>query len=140
MTDDCLPIVVRPYEKSDTGLLFATYYETLNRERTLPFSLGEIRKAASRVFDSHFLSNKTVILAAVNPEDYDQIFGWIAVGHKRDRVHFLYVREPYRGQGIAPRLLVAAMIDTSAPIVATCWTKACETAPVIYRPRRLWRR
>jgi GNAT superfamily N-acetyltransferase len=50
----------------------------------------------------HLLS-KSDVWVACNPDDSDQIFGWIAV--EDGRMHYMYVKDVYRGQGIAKELL-----------------------------------
>lgn len=52
---------------------------------------------------------------ATPPDDLDLIIGW-ACG-EAPVVHFVYVKPPYRGQGVA-RALVGAILSPNAPVVA----------------------
>ena len=54
-------------------------------------------------------------LVAVPPDDNDLISGW-GCG-ERPVIHFVYVKPPYRGQGVA-RALVGALLSPKAEVVA----------------------
>lgn len=49
-----------------------------------------------------------VILAAYDPADVEQIFGWVAFEREPKRCHYLYVKAAFRGLGIARALYEAA--------------------------------
>lgn len=73
------------------------------------------------VNDIYFFEHKMIIqylmdtsdfLVAVNPEDPDQIYGYICYEHIKDEIpviHYIYVKYTYRKLGIAKQLLTKAV-------------------------------
>jgi hypothetical protein len=58
----------------------------------------------------------------VNEDDEDQIFAWSCAD--RDVTHFVFVKRPFRGEGLSKRLFDSGIV--------THWTRACEDMQHIY--------
>jgi len=79
-------------------------------------------------------------IVACNTHDDDQIFGWMCAEIMAPKpgqnpipvIHYLFVKRPFRGWGIARQL--AEGFD--APIVVTHWTKTSEAfgPALLYKP------
>lgn len=102
----------------------------------------------------YFLSEKKVIdkliletdvLIACNPESEDQIFGYVVADNSIKDVtllHYVYVKQPYRGLGFAVKLIENALPPTASRdhvIVASHMTRAfneylTKKLGVIYNP------
>lgn len=65
------------------------------------------------------------VLGAYNPDDGDQFYGFL-VRQRRSPpiVHYLYVKKPFRRNGIAKILMTAADIPTGRPFIYTFKTPA----------------
>lgn len=65
------------------------------------------------------LGDSTIIVAC-NPDDQDQIYGYLAYKTLDDVfvLHYIYVKYPYRKLGIAKKML-DTVTDLSKPMVAT---------------------
>jgi len=62
---------------------------------------------------------------AVNENDLDQIFGWACVD--KDCLHFVYIKQPYRGFGLTKMLI-------GERTIVSHWSKGCEDLNLIYKP------
>jgi hypothetical protein len=49
------------------------------------------------------------VTIACNPQDPDQIYGWLCWGDDPQTVHYVYVKHPYRKFGVAKSLLADAL-------------------------------
>jgi GNAT superfamily N-acetyltransferase len=63
----------------------------------------------------HYKERGADFIVATPPDDKDLIIGW-GCGEK-PVVHFVYVKPPYRGQGVA-RVIVAALLKSPADLIA----------------------
>lgn len=60
---------------------------------------------------------------AVDPEDSTLILGWIWYAHPHF-LHYIYIREPFRGEGLALQLL--SPLATQSKIFCSHWTRDFE--------------
>lgn len=82
------------------------------------------------------------VLVAANPKFKGtriDLYGWIAheKGRRRPLVHYIYVKDPYRGQGIARKLFAAAGIDPEQEFLYTCKTGVVTKLKDVI-PRARW--
>lgn len=88
--------------------------------------------AYSRQFDRILAAPANFCLVAVNPEDQDQIFGFVvaskplvSTGYRKEdsgtwpAVHYVFVKEAFRGLGIGKQLLFAAGVVENQPFYFT---------------------
>jgi len=102
---DELPIVIRPMQPGDVPLVLNSW---LKSYRDCPASWGTSN-------DAYFRTQKAVIsklmtrcnvAIASDPQDDDQIFGWLAWEDSKDDivVHYIYVKSLFQRMGVARRL------------------------------------
>jgi GNAT superfamily N-acetyltransferase len=56
------------------------------------------------------------VLLAVNPEDTEQIYGWMCASHPNEEaviLHYCFVKQPFRHLGISKELLKASLKEKS---------------------------
>ena len=103
MTDQ---IAIREFDPHDMGLIYQSWlrsYRFSDFARAIRVSIyfSEHR----HVVDS--LVNTAKIVCAVNPEDPTHIYGWACMdlSGQLPIVHYVFIKPPYRGFGIAKLLL-----------------------------------
>lgn len=74
-------------------------------------------------------------LIAANPEDEEQILGWICTEHETV-MHYIYVKEPFRHLGIAAGLIQTALDLVETNIYYTHYDKSVRVLipGAIYNP------
>lgn len=80
------------------------------------------------------LEDSRCVMAA-NPLDPEHVFGWACAG--AGILHYAYVKQEYRRQRIARRLLAHLGLGGDAPLRCTHWTDACRWARVDFAPEEL---
>jgi GNAT superfamily N-acetyltransferase len=96
-----LPHVVRPYKSiSDESFLYATWIKSYHVPRCpAPFYLRGQREVINNILKDP----NTNVLVAADQETQELIYGYIVTN--ANNVHYVYVKGPYRGNGIATSLL-----------------------------------
>lgn len=102
---DELPIVIRPMQPGDVSLVLNSW---LKSYRDCPASWGttnDVYFRAQKAVISKLLSRCNVAIAS-DPQDDDQIFGWLAWEETKDDivVHYIYVKSLFQRMGVARRL------------------------------------
>lgn len=124
MTD--LAIRIRPFRESDAGTVATDWLKSFHLSHyagPIPMDLywPTYRTAINRLM----WSTRVTILMACSPDDDSQTFGWITAERKiQPIVHFLYVKQVFRHQGIAKMLMAAADIPTGLTFIYTFKTPA----------------
>ena len=78
----------------------------------------------------------TRLIVACSPDDEHQIFGWVCgeVQMRRALLHYVWVKAPYRRQGVAS-LLVSQLVDGTKPVAVSHSSdqanKIVRTAPEV---------
>jgi GNAT superfamily N-acetyltransferase len=62
---------------------------------------------------------------ACDPDDENYILAWACVGE--GQIHFIYVKHPLRGAGVATRLLGKLLGKPEGAIPCTHWTRHAES-------------
>ncbi|MCP4591667.1 MAG: hypothetical protein GY842_13080 [bacterium] len=95
---------------------------------------------AQHAMISKLLDQPSVItLVAVNPDNHDQIAGYIVAEPERRVLHWLYTRGRYRKARVASQLLQEAFGDPSEPVEVTGithrlrWFQRWRLVPRTYR-------
>lgn len=100
-----LDIAIRFYNRAiDEDFVYSTYLKSYAQSiscRAIPLDL--YNAGARRRLD-RLLNSDTNILIAHPPETPEMIYGWLALRDEQV-VHYIYVKRPYRQQGIAKALL-----------------------------------
>lgn len=101
-------VVVSPIAPSELPLVFNSwlkFYRKCDYARGIPDSVFYAEE--HRVIEALLAREGTVVVAARNSEDLDQIFGY-AVYEVKPRctvLHWVYVKHPFRNLGIGKQLL-----------------------------------
>jgi GNAT superfamily N-acetyltransferase len=90
-------------------------------------SLEDFQKHSGKSFDFvkernriNSLASHAIVLAAVDPDDHDEIYGWVAYEFVPEpTVHYAYVKAAMRRLGVARALLRCALPDGKAISTAT---------------------
>lgn len=74
------------------------------------------------------LASGAKVRLAVNPEDTNQIFGWICYENVDGipLIHWVYTKSIYRRRGLAKALLKDVGVDFKTPILATTSSYICD--------------
>ena len=118
--DDILTAIVRPAGKGDWGFVIDSWTRSLSasRHRVRPtFS----RRITDRIYALR--RRKASFSVAVDPEHTDQILGWACAEHPI--LHYVFVKELYREQGIG-LFLLADLQFTKSPILCSEWTSYAD--------------
>ena len=120
-----MPIALRPATEADLPFIVSTWLESYIRSpatRRIPkqLFLGGHRRVVDR------LVAKRGVIVAHDPGDETVLYGWICWEWVPDAIHYLYVKETRRNQGVAHALIKAAVLD--GPLLVTHWTPACKRA------------
>lgn len=106
-----LPLTFRPAYEEDLNLVFSSWMQSVAFVDRFGKRQGidhETYKRGHRDLIVKILQSSTITVAA-NPEDLWQVLGYVVaqVDKELDSVtfHYCYVKGPYRGNGIATRLL-----------------------------------
>lgn len=147
-----LALNVRPQRAGDVAFVMATWLEQYASSAP---STKHINRAtffgAHRPIIEGLIGTETAppkpgvrVLVAVDPKDDDVIYGWLATERMFDgasRVHFAYVKMPFRKAGVLTRLLAAAEVDMENSTL-THWTYSCSEMSrnhsLSYNPYLLW--
>lgn len=98
---------VRPYDVSDKAFIMSTFLRGLYYGDSW---FSQIDKSSfmnnyKHVVESLIDTGNTVVLVACLKDEPSVILGYSILGNELNRVHFVYVKKPWRNQGIATRLL-----------------------------------
>lgn len=113
-----LDVIIRDPVRSDQQYIASTWYRSALGHKRAAHRRRKINALIDRVLDHE----DTQILVAAAIDDPERIIGWLAYATTPIMriVHYAYVREGWREQGIARRLVVAAWPDGRARMVLTC--------------------
>lgn len=108
-------LAFRPFQPSDTAFLYAAWigsYEKSPWAGVLPqHAAYTIHKATI----AQLFARGMAVSMAVNPDDHDQIIGFIAYEPGRlnesSLLHFVFVKDLFRRSGVAIQLLAFANFD-----------------------------
>jgi GNAT superfamily N-acetyltransferase len=129
-----MQIAFRPYNPAtDLQFLFKAWissYEKSPWAGTLPQHLSySVHKATINQLIARGIS----VTMAVNPEDPDQILGFVAA--EPGLLHYIFVKDLFRRQGVASKLMASANFDRSQPLLHTFRTPdARYLGKLIHRP------
>jgi hypothetical protein len=124
----------RPYAPAtDLPFLFKAWissYEKSPWAGTIPSHLGyDIHKATIH----QLLLRGMKVTMAVNPDDDQQILGFLA--HEPGLLHYVFVKDLFRRQGVATKLLADANFDRTQPLLTSFRTPdAGYLGKLVHRP------
>lgn len=119
MSDEQIPLIIRPMQPGDVPLVLNSW---LKSYRDCPATWGtanDVYFRTQKAVISKLLSRCNVAIAC-DPDDAEQIFGWLAWedGEKDIVVHYIYVKSLFQRMGVASRLWESAA-PGSREVVAT---------------------
>lgn len=116
---------LRPYRASDSNFIQnswgASYYK--GAEFVTFLSPREFNAQHRLVREEILKSPHTVIIVACGKEDEDLILGWILMQKPKGKgviLHYLYVKEAFKGEGVSEELLKLARLQK--PVLVTHMT------------------
>jgi GNAT superfamily N-acetyltransferase len=125
---------LRPYHAAtDLNFVFKAWISSYERSPwagTIPAHLTyDIHKATI----IQLMQRGMRITMAVNPDDHNQILGFLA--HEPGLVHYLFVKDLFRRQGVASNLLASANFDRTAPLLTSFRTPDAKyLGKLLHRP------
>lgn len=130
-----LPLFFRPYDP-DTDLHFV-YRSWVNSYRDSEWAGCLPQHLSYPVYSAaitQLLKRGMRITMAVNPDDRDQILGFIAF--EPGLLHYVFVKSIFRRQGVATSLMACANFDRSAgPVLGTFRTHdARHLGAIVFKP------
>ena len=128
-----LPVAIRASVPSDEPAIYAHWINCLANQR--PFSKLDTNwfSAAQHALVERLLS-RCRVLVACDPEDANQLYGFVVVGWRQRVLYWVYVKLDFRRGAVATRLMRKAFENLGEiPIEYTTRTRA-----ILYHQER-WR-
>lgn len=111
---------IRPMAKADESFIYHSWLKSYRDSPTVRSIPNTIYFARHHdVIERIFKDPSTVVNIACNPEDENQIYGYIVGGTVGPVVHWVYVKHPFRGAGIGALLEKSVVGDNGATAVYT---------------------
>ena len=138
MTD--LPILIREYRESDKAFILDSWVNSAVYSTPSYWWIPQkvVRAKYRAMIDTLIDARPELFKVLVNETDEDQIFAW-GCGDGQ-AVHFLYVKEEFRHEGLGDTILEDLMMPPF-DIIVTSWTNICEKMtirtdikPITYKP------
>jgi GNAT superfamily N-acetyltransferase len=99
-------VSIRPYDStSDEAFLYSTWMKSYKESgwgRAIPAPIYNIEQRHR--IDRLLAREDTWIVVAANSDTPEHIYGWM-VGEGNNTIHYIYVKHPYRGAGVANKLI-----------------------------------
>ena len=137
-----VPLKFRAPTVSDKSFIFNSWLKSFRHSPLAKPLCNEVYFKNHKVIVENILKRSRVLIAC-NPEDEDQIYGYIVYEPIIDDItvlHYVYVKFTYRKLGIA-RTIVEGSIDIKNPILYTHHTETVkrikDKLDLIYDPYRL---
>ena len=121
-SEDKLDISVRRLLPEDINFILHSWklsYRAYRREWTDRFYYAEMHRRIVKL-----LGRTPKIRIACNPLDVTRIYGWIIT--EPPVIHYIYVKEPFRGAGVALNLVAEVGLAPTTKILCSHWTIACK--------------
>lgn len=146
-----MEIAIRSYDNADVGFIFNSWLKSFRESPT-------VRRVPNSVYyenhhsliDTILASSRSQLLVACNPEDANEIYGYVVAEYFEERtvVHWVYCKQKFRQKGVARQLMgkILEGAEEGLPIFYTHYTKAVDreihnkAGAIIYDPYILWLR
>ena len=116
--------VIRPEKPEDWSFIRAAWTESYRRSRHAGCIPAQHWRQVMDLTLEHLKASGLAVLLAVDPEDPDHLLGFLA--HTGNVVHYAYVKEPLRRNGICRALLSHIGLHRGESITYTFHTN-CST-------------
>lgn len=119
-----LPVSIRDMVSGDVPLIYDSWIHSClpSQRRDWGNNAFKLRRRIDAL-----IRRGSEVKVAIFPEDGDVILGW-ACAEPPSVLHYVYVKEVYRRQGVAATLLAACGLGAASVIVCTHWTKYADLA------------
>lgn len=117
-----LEIAIREPIPDDWAFISDSYRKSY-REQFPWVSTQDLYTETTKRLAKYRSAQNTRFLVACPPNDNAFILGWICLG-RRNLVHYLFVKQAFRGANVAKRLLGSPPDDHVT--VVTHWSRVCE--------------
>lgn len=141
MTDQAPLFVLRAFESADTAFLFSSWLKSYRDAPAVAGIPNSLYYAGQHALIERLLGQSAVIVAC-SSEDPSQIMGY-GVGRLSNgptghaALHWLYVKHPFRGFGIA-KAIEGALVAGATTVSYTHRVKACDrlmrSRPYVFNP------
>lgn len=102
----------RPYEAStDAPFVFRSWISSFERSPWAGVIPSHVFYDLTKIAINQLIARGTQIILAVNPDDDQQILGFVAF--EKDLLHYCFVKDVFRRSGIATQLMAFANLDRS---------------------------
>ena len=117
---------IRPFRESDSATVATDWLKSFHLSHYAgPIPMDLYWPTYRTIVNRLMWSPRVTVLMACSPTDDAQTFGWIACERKiQPLIHFIYVKQVFRHQGIAKMLMAAADISTAFTFIYTFKTPA----------------
>jgi len=132
MRNSLKDVTIRPAERGDMNFVYSSWLSAVatSEKRRTPKNL--VYKHHRPIMERALEESRVVV--ACMEDCHDQILGWLC--HDGDIVHYLYIKQSFRGFGLATLLINEVGIPT--PITVTHWTwrlwDISKTHSLVYNP------
>lgn len=119
---------VRQAKSDDVNFIYSTWLRCYKHDSPLTkYTKREVFfEAHQKLLDKILTKKEIKVAVAVSKDDDDLIFGFLAYEPKI--IHFVYVKEPFRKEGIARKLIESQGIDPNE----------CKASHLTYSLLDLW--
>jgi hypothetical protein len=118
-----LPVAIRAYEPEPDGpFVYKSWIESYRNSKRAGVVPGHVFYALHKIAINQLLSRGMHIAMAVNPDDRDQVLGFIAWESPGPILHYCFTKSIFRRQGVASLLTAYANFAPEGPIFCTHWT------------------
>jgi hypothetical protein len=115
-----IPVALRAMRPSDEPFVYAAWigsYRTSAQAGVVP---NHLFYAVTKAAVKQLLARGMRVVLAVNPDDDDQLLGFVA--YEPGVLHYIFVKDLVRRCGVATALLAFAGFQSDAPVLHTFWT------------------
>ena len=126
-------VALRPKQADDESFIYSSWLRSYRSSPIVTHMNNDV------YYDNHKLVIKKLleisdVMIACNPEDPDQIYGFIC--YEPGIIHYLYVKYPFRKMGLAKYLLSSIPSDATKIIIThlTSSVKSRLNDEMIYNP------
>lgn len=113
-----LEIGIRPRQKYDDDFIYSSWIHCLGNIRPYCNLDKNWFTSAQHALISQLLERSTVVIAH-DPEDENQIYGYMVCEPKKNILHWVYVKQLFRRAHIGTRLLEKALSDDIVASIRT---------------------
>lgn len=130
------PLAFRAYRGSDASFVYSAWINSYKDSERAGIIPDHVFYGVTKTVVNSLMARGMQIILAVNPDDDDQLVGFIA--YEPSVLHYCFVKDIFRRTGVAKALLEFA--DLGNPTACTFWTSDAKYLERALGRRLLYRR